>query len=975
MGGGYTETRRLVVAKGTAAVLKRAIRSVEARLDQSGISDRELIQRFAQENDQAAFAALVRRYTSMVLGVCRRVLPSVQDAEDACQATFLVLARKAAAGQWRQSVANWLYTTARRIAANARRATERRARREGKAAVSELVQPADQMTGRELLSALDEELDKLSARYREPLVLCYLEGLTRDEVASRLGIPAGTVKIQLERGRKKLGDALLRRGCGLGAGLLALAVTTSPAGAAPLRLIEAVLASVSGSPPAAVAALARGVTMNAFMNKAMSIVLALVTAGVFSIGIAAVRLPAASQTAGQTARKAAPAKLADDRPKDPRPREDKRETTVSGRVLSPDGKPVAGAELLLVGGKNPVQKLGRTDEDGHFTVPAPRGERWVVLLARAPGAGIDFIDLGTLKSAEKVDLRLVKDHAIRGRVIDTEGKPVPGVSVSVKSVNGYQDNSLDSFLAMWKKRHPMSGVPTGIKHFWEENIFPTTTTDKEGRFTVTGTGIERLVSLHVRGPGIAEAEFWVVNRPGFDPKPYNKLTTDNMATMSFGLGGAWLLWGPDLSVVAEAEKPIRGVVKDRETGKPRAGVRVTLSRNGSDLVPVQVSTTTDAQGRYEIRGARKSLKGYMVEVPGESESGYMACQGRSPDTPGYGAITIDVNVRKGVILTGRVFDSATGKSLPGTVWVGVLQGNPFAKEYPEFDSASSFSSRDTAADGTFRIVTIPGPVLLMGGPDTRKMSSGEMGRYQYKPPVADPKYPRYFPKERGWGEAYYTLNGGISPLQGNFAKVIEIKSGTGIVTQDVVLERASALPVKIVDGDNRPIRGTWVAGISPQDWHRPVQLPKDTCNAYHLMPGKPRLLAVYDPASKQYGTLRLKGDEKNSAVVKLGPGGTVKGRLIGENGRPVGGAVVHLYHQERTAEEVLNHAHRTRLIETDADGKFTAEVIPDVKFSVYFTRGKRTIRPVKKIDESVAPGKAFDLGDVKINLESSTGEE
>ncbi len=137
------------MGKSTAAVLKQAIRAVEARVDHSSVSDRELLHRFAQQQDQAAFAALVRRYSGMVLGVCRRALPSVQDAEDACQATFLILSRKAANEQWRQSLANWLYTTARRVAANARRAAERRTRREGKAAVRDVVEPADQMTGRE----------------------------------------------------------------------------------------------------------------------------------------------------------------------------------------------------------------------------------------------------------------------------------------------------------------------------------------------------------------------------------------------------------------------------------------------------------------------------------------------------------------------------------------------------------------------------------------------------------------------------------------------------------------------------------------------------------------------------------------------------------------------------------------------------------------------------------------------------------
>ena len=84
-------------------------------------------------------------------------------------------------------MANWLYATARKVARNARLAAARRARREGAAAVPEAVPPADAMTGRELLAALDEELDRLPPRYREPLVLCYLEGLTRDEAAARLG--------------------------------------------------------------------------------------------------------------------------------------------------------------------------------------------------------------------------------------------------------------------------------------------------------------------------------------------------------------------------------------------------------------------------------------------------------------------------------------------------------------------------------------------------------------------------------------------------------------------------------------------------------------------------------------------------------------------------------------------------------------------------------------------------------------------
>jgi len=139
------------MASPTASALRQAIRSV-AKADSSGLTDRELLRRFVERDDQAAFTALVNRHSGMLLGVCRRALPTVQDAEDACQATFLLLARKAKTGHWQASVANWLYATARKVARNALVAAQRRARREAKAGTRETVESIDRMSGRELLA-------------------------------------------------------------------------------------------------------------------------------------------------------------------------------------------------------------------------------------------------------------------------------------------------------------------------------------------------------------------------------------------------------------------------------------------------------------------------------------------------------------------------------------------------------------------------------------------------------------------------------------------------------------------------------------------------------------------------------------------------------------------------------------------------------------------------------------------------------
>lgn len=194
--------------------------------DGGGESDGHLLERYIAHRDQVAFEALVRRHGAMVLGVCRRVTGHAHDADDAFQAVFLVLARKAAAVNPRALLGNWLYGVACRSALEARSKAVRRRSRE---------QPFDDMpdpnschTGdREACAVLDQELEKLPEKYRSALVLCELEGRSRKEVAHRLGIPAGTLSSRLAYARKLLAKKLTRRGIVLpAAGLAALAADT-----------------------------------------------------------------------------------------------------------------------------------------------------------------------------------------------------------------------------------------------------------------------------------------------------------------------------------------------------------------------------------------------------------------------------------------------------------------------------------------------------------------------------------------------------------------------------------------------------------------------------------------------------------------------------------------------------------------------------------------------------------------------------
>src|SRR5262245_54802454 len=179
------------------------------------LSDGQLVQRFLTARDgadQAAFTALVERHGPMVLGVCRKVLGNAQDAEDAFQATFLVLARKAGSVRKANSLAGWLHRVARRVAIQAKAIAVRRRVYERRSAAMKAVQLERQEGSSEGWPELHEAIARLPERYREPVVLCYLEGFTTEEAALRIGCPQGTILSRLSRARERLKGQLERRG-------------------------------------------------------------------------------------------------------------------------------------------------------------------------------------------------------------------------------------------------------------------------------------------------------------------------------------------------------------------------------------------------------------------------------------------------------------------------------------------------------------------------------------------------------------------------------------------------------------------------------------------------------------------------------------------------------------------------------------------------------------------------------------------
>jgi RNA polymerase sigma factor (sigma-70 family) len=270
------------------------------------------VQAYVSERDHAAFEGLVRRHGGMVLGVCRRVLRNLADAEDAFQATFLVLVRKAASIRSPSAVGNWLYGVAHITALRAKAMNRKRRNHELKAGTLPR-QEAREEAWVAVQALLDAELVNLPDKHRIPIVLCDLEGKTIKEAARHLGWPQGTVATRLARGRALLARRLARHGLVLSAGALTAALSHGAAaanvpGALVLSTVKATSLSAAGQAMAAgvisakVAALTQGVIQAMFLTKLKSCVVGLVTLAVLGMGATSVYQGTFAQEAGSSLR-------------------------------------------------------------------------------------------------------------------------------------------------------------------------------------------------------------------------------------------------------------------------------------------------------------------------------------------------------------------------------------------------------------------------------------------------------------------------------------------------------------------------------------------------------------------------------------------------------------------------------------------------------------------------------------------------
>jgi RNA polymerase sigma factor (sigma-70 family) len=651
------------------------------------LTDGQLLERFAARRDlaaEAAFTVLVERHGPMVLGVCRQLLHDRHHAEDAFQAVFLVLARKAGAIRDPERLGNWLYGVALRTAAKARRRLDRRRRSEveaGTSSVEPAIEPGrDPGLLREEAEAVHQELGGLPARYRAPVVLCYLEGLTHDQAARRLRCPVGTVRSRLARARERLRDGLTRRGVTLSSAWLGDGPPPLPAGL-PSATARAAARFAAVDPPSAATVLARAVLRSMAAARLGRLALVLLAPAALAIGALVRPRSERAPAPGRIATIGGPARPG-------REAEDARSIVIAGRVLDPAGHPLAGAELVLLARakgagsdgyrrKDPAAAgTAVSDRQGQYRLAVPRisasRHEEVVVAAGAPGFGIGWAGLDPDARRVTADIRLPAERVLRGRLVDPHGRPVAGAEVTVISMGQVVDGRVRGLLADWADPRPMPLRPGP------------TVTDAEGRFILRGIGQGLGAVLAVDDRRFARLRYQA--DPGDPPAKEHVLA----------LEPARIIAG-------------RVVCTDTGQGVPHALLTVSATQERFG-VPSTSTFRADDRGRFRINPT--SGNHYQIVAHPAPGSPYLLAVAVLAWPEGSIEQAVDLRLRRGAMLRGTVAEAGSGAPIEGAS----LEFLP-SRSGGGDEATVRYDVANSRPDGTFRIAIPPRPGhLVVRGP-------------------------------------------------------------------------------------------------------------------------------------------------------------------------------------------------------------------------------------------------------------------
>jgi RNA polymerase sigma factor (sigma-70 family) len=907
-----------------------------------GLTDAQLLERFLDRDGvdrEDAFAVLVQRHGPMVLGVCRRRLSGSADAEDAFQAVFLVLARKAATVRSGEGLKAWLYAVAVRTTKEAqRRSARQRAREEAmRDRLKETSAPEKERT--ELLDLFDEEFDRLPSRFRDPLLLCELEGTSRQEAARRLGLPEGTLSSRLARGRSMLRDRLTRRGVAFGAGLSTLLKTEAANAALPepladntvrLAVLFAAGGGESGTIPAAITVLAEGVLAMFSVAKLKLLIVAAV-----ALGVTVCTMGGLARALGPRDHAAPPlAKTPVGSDQDKKPATDpkatdRRHAEVRGVVIDEAGQPVAEVEVLADAFTG-FETRGLTGPDGSFTLSRRRDRLdGTSLLARSTDGGrLGFFryEYNLTPAAAKAPARIVLKPAreVVIRVNDAAKAPVTGAGVEAAGNFAVLDNVRTGPDGSARLRIPTDAKVewivarrSGLGFDYAEFGAP----DERGRprggasaaelpnsvaLTLDGARTARIKATDSSGKPVAGAGLypWLLFREG---RQSQVNYSSRLLTATTGPDGIalfdWLpkgnqtlqFWAVDedyarrrVTVENERAEPVVARLLRTETiqgrvvrpdGSPASGIELHAYGSGHGLDQGQADTRTAADGSYELR-----------VNPNEAYAVYV------DDKEWAAPSRLDVIVREGKSVKGVNFRLSRGTIIRGTVTIGPGK-RPAIGQYIRLDETGGMAPEEfrepgdrfahevrrqfgasTDSAGRYSIRVGPGTYTLMGPPRTEnvKLTVGNESEV-----VHDFRMPR---PEKG-------------PITGRVVRSGARENGIAGARIEIAAANLRAYPYTVTADDE---------------------------GRFHADRDLDRLTIFAKSPDGTLGGMVEVGAEETETIIPVAPMATATGRLLNEDGKIASNQKLEWGRRISLDDErqVSMHCFAPKVV-TDSEGRFT----------------------------------------------------
>ncbi len=733
----------------------------------AALTDGELLGRFVGRGDAAAFEALVDRLGPLVLGVCRRMLADPHDVDDAFQATFLVLVRRAGSIRDRELVATWLYEVAVRVARRARLDASRRAGRERRAAVGEIQVDEARTERSELRAQIDEEIGRLPEHHRRPVVLCDVEGLSREEAAARLGWSVNMVRGRLDRARGHLRDRLARRGLAPSGTGMALAAPIPPRAALVAATARAAVgpSARAGLASASALSLSRGVIRMLILSRWKLVGSAVLSAGAVAaavVGSAAGSRPTGAQAPAKVAgrgeqgvveaAKAANRRLPDvadppravgkamihAAPDGPRPSMDGAPGSVpvrvAGLVRDLDGRPVAGASVFLVGThlldvprltiNDAVAGTATTGADGRYLFAAapiptsrmrqtPQAATPYVqfrVIARAPGFGV-----GWHEGASMYAVPLPDPDDIQGRLglnapatMDVYLRPEAALRGRVvdeagRPVAGVKVEVMD--VDLLDERGRETSVFLSLRLDTLAGDFGRAVTDADGRFALPGLPSESCCWMSFERPGSKNqrALYASTSARAETVHPDPPLAQHNGR-------GRHAVFPADMTVAMPTPRRLDVRVVASDDGKPVPGVHVHSM--GETLATGTTSGgTTDAEGKVALDLPVGTYRGLYADPDVASTSRFIRTILRplvvAPE-PAVQPLTFTMNAGAEVFI--EVVDAETGRGIPDIRFD--IKPGIRGDEWERLQRSTSYhdaSGVPTNAEGKVRAVLEPKP--------------------------------------------------------------------------------------------------------------------------------------------------------------------------------------------------------------------------------------------------------------------------